>query len=248
LNEDVASLPELPLHAPAGELVLYGVNRHNALAILVFQALKSNVVVVDGRATRHTFFDAKVVPAASLAQHMDVLYSASDGPPPNALPEGARADSYALDLAGQNRLTHAMRRLSAMQLYRIQRRLHLAGLAREAGFVHHFIFYRFNCRIPATATIGEETSLAYGGIGLVIHKDAQIGNRVKIGQNVTLGARAGGEGPPIIEDDVFIGPNSVCLGGRIGKGALVGAGSVVLRPVEAGSVVAGNPARVLRTS
>src|SRR5919201_3101751 len=47
-----------------------------------------------------------------------------------------------------------------------------------------------------------------------------------------------------VEDDVSVGGNVTVLPGvRIGAGALVGAGSVVTRNVEAGTVVAGNPAR-----
>lgn len=46
-----------------------------------------------------------------------------------------------------------------------------------------------------------------------------------------------------VEDDVSIGGNVTVLPGvRIGAGALVGAGSVVTRNVEPGTVVAGNPA------
>jgi acetyltransferase-like isoleucine patch superfamily enzyme len=50
-----------------------------------------------------------------------------------------------------------------------------------------------------------------------------------------------------VEDDVSIGGGSVILPGiRIGARALVGAGSVVTRDVEADTVVAGNPARLRR--
>ena len=46
-----------------------------------------------------------------------------------------------------------------------------------------------------------------------------------------------------VEDDVSIGANSTILPGlRIGAGSLIGAGSVVTKNVEAGVVVAGNPA------
>lgn len=55
------------------------------------------------------------------------------------------------------------------------------------------------------------------------------------------------EEPVIIEDDVWIGCNVVVLKGvRIGRGAIVGAGSVVTRDVPPYVVVAGNPARVVR--
>jgi acetyltransferase-like isoleucine patch superfamily enzyme len=49
-----------------------------------------------------------------------------------------------------------------------------------------------------------------------------------------------------IERGAVIGAGAVLLPGvRIGKGALVGAGAVVLRDVEAGAVIVGNPGRML---
>jgi len=51
------------------------------------------------------------------------------------------------------------------------------------------------------------------------------------------------KGPIVIEDDVWIGSNSVILSGvTIGRGAVIGAGSVVTKDVERYGVVAGNPA------
>ena len=50
-----------------------------------------------------------------------------------------------------------------------------------------------------------------------------------------------------LEDDVSVGANVTFLPGlRIGQGAVVGAGSVVTRDVEAGTVVAGNPAQAIK--
>lgn len=50
-----------------------------------------------------------------------------------------------------------------------------------------------------------------------------------------------------IDDDAWIGAGTIILPGvAIGKGAIVGAGSVVTKDVEAHSVVAGNPAKVIR--
>lgn len=53
--------------------------------------------------------------------------------------------------------------------------------------------------------------------------------------------------PIIICDDVWIGTGSIILPGvTIGKGSIVGAGSVVTKNVPAYSVVAGNPAKVIK--
>lgn len=53
--------------------------------------------------------------------------------------------------------------------------------------------------------------------------------------------------PVVIEDDCWLGINSVIRQGvTIGKGAIVGANSVVVRDVEPYTVVAGSPAEVIR--
>jgi acetyltransferase-like isoleucine patch superfamily enzyme len=54
--------------------------------------------------------------------------------------------------------------------------------------------------------------------------------------------------PVVIEDDVWIGfKASILKGVRIGRGAIVAAGSVVTRDIPAWSIVAGNPAKVVRS-
>ena len=96
------------------------------------------------------------------------------------------------------------------------------------------------------ASIGENT---------MVDMNAVVGARGTIGKNVHIGAGAVVAGvleppsktPVIIEDDVMIGANAVILEGvRIKKGAVVAAGSVVTSDVEAMTVVAGMPARVIK--
>ncbi|TGL93315.1 antibiotic acetyltransferase [Leptospira barantonii] len=55
------------------------------------------------------------------------------------------------------------------------------------------------------------------------------------------------KGNTIVGNDVWIGTNAVILPGiKIGDGAIIGAYSVVSKDVPAYSIVAGNPARVVR--
>jgi acetyltransferase-like isoleucine patch superfamily enzyme len=52
-----------------------------------------------------------------------------------------------------------------------------------------------------------------------------------------------------VEDDVWIGANAIIVGHRmtrIGRGAIIAAGAVVTKDVPPYSIVAGNPARILR--
>ena len=69
-----------------------------------------------------------------------------------------------------------------------------------------------------------------------------------IGNNVTFAPSVKCNGNIIIEDDVYIGTGAIIHQGkhnrplRIGRGAVIAAGSVVTKSVEAGKTVFGNPA------
>ncbi len=54
--------------------------------------------------------------------------------------------------------------------------------------------------------------------------------------------------PLTIDDDVWIGARAIILPGckRIGKGAIIGAGSVVTKDVPDYAIVGGNPARIIK--
>ncbi|MGL5904915.1 MAG: DapH/DapD/GlmU-related protein [Cetobacterium sp.] len=55
------------------------------------------------------------------------------------------------------------------------------------------------------------------------------------------------KGKILIEEDVWIGSNSVILSGvKIARGSVIGAGSVVTKNTDKYSVVAGNPAKILK--
>ena len=104
--------------------------------------------------------------------------------------------------------------------------------------------------------IGDRAFINYGvdiaATGLVaIGADCLIGTHVSIIDNDFHGVvdrqRVPSPKPVIIGDNVWIGNRAIILPGvTIGEGAVVGAGSVVTRDVPARTVVAGNPARVVR--
>lgn len=58
----------------------------------------------------------------------------------------------------------------------------------------------------------------------------------------------GGKTPLVIDDDVWIGARAIILPGcrHIGKGVIIGAGSVVTKDIPDYAIVGGNPARIIR--
>ena len=104
--------------------------------------------------------------------------------------------------------------------------------------------------------IGDRAFINYGvdvaATGLVsIGADCLIGTHVSIIDNAFHGLMDRHEVPApqpvIIGENVWIGNRAIILPGvTIGEGAVVGTGSVVTRDVPARTVVAGNPARVIR--
>ncbi len=101
--------------------------------------------------------------------------------------------------------------------------------------------------LPPSAELGRGVLLGYQGLGVVIHKQARIGERVAIGTGVTIGGRAGRIEVPIIEDHVMIGSGAKIMGPvRVGRYASIGANAVVLTDIPAYAVAVGVPARVVR--
>lgn len=108
------------------------------------------------------------------------------------------------------------------------------------------LFLLTGCSIPASCSIGKGSYLAHGGVGAVINGDCLIGDRVSIGQGITIGGSFG-RGVPTIGSDVWISAGSRVLGDiKVGNNVIIGANSVVIRDVPDNSVVAGVPARLIR--
>ncbi len=102
--------------------------------------------------------------------------------------------------------------------------------------------------------IGPFTNIDRGALSDTIIGDytkidglCKIGHNNHIGRNVVITGCASIAGSNVIEDDVWVGPNSSLKEwGHIGKNAVIGMGSVVVLKVKEDTRVFGNPARKLK--
>ena len=89
------------------------------------------------------------------------------------------------------------------------------------------------------------------GMGVVIGETAEVGDRCLLYQGVTLGGtgKESGKRHPTLANNVVIGAGAKVLGAiEVGANTRVGAGSVVVRNVEANCTVVGIPGRVIHQS
>jgi thymidylate kinase len=91
-----------------------------------------------------------------------------------------------------------------------------------------------HCRLPADVYMPHP-------YGIVLHRQAIIGHRVTIMQQVMVGSRDHDQNiAPVIGDDVTIGAGARILGDvRVGNGATIGANAVVTRDIPPGATVVG---------
>ena len=145
----------------------------------------------------------------------------------------------------------------SMMLFGDYLQLRSTNLSNPLGVNHPVII----CTWQAGARLFIGNNFAMTGGSIVTAENIVIGNNVSVGANTTitdtdfhplhpeersLHPQAAVIAPVVIEDDVFIGMNSIILKGvHIGRGSVIGAGSVVTKDIPPGVIAAGNPARVV---
>ncbi len=137
---------------------------------------------------------------------------------------------------------------------------HAVALHRTANFFfrHRLIFIarlisqtnRFitGIEIHPGAKIGSGLFIDHG-MGIVMGETAEIGDNCTIYHGVTLGGtgKETGKRHPTIGNNVLIGAGAIILGPvNIGDNAMIGAGSVVMEDVEANTTVTGTKARAVK--
>jgi len=127
----------------------------------------------------------------------------------------------------------------------------LSGIEIGSGSTIHTgaSFYK-----PSNISIGKDTIIGEGAV-LDGRDKLQIGDHVDIASEVMIYNSQHDlesenfhaiSAPVVIEDYVFIGPRAIILPGvTIGKGAVVAAGAVVTKDVNAFEIVGGVPAKVI---
>ena len=132
-------------------------------------------------------------------------------------------------------------------IHRTAHALHRLGVPALPLLLALFNRFVFGCWIGPGARLGRRVSLGYGGLGVVIHDRAVIGDLVRIGTQVVIGGRSKLADVPVIGDRCVISTGAKVLGPiRVGDESVIGANAVVVDDVEARTVVAGVPARVLK--
>lgn len=112
-----------------------------------------------------------------------------------------------------------------------------------------FIRLPFGCQIGVGTKIGKKVDLGYGGLGIVIHERAVVGNNVNIGTCVTIGGTTKKNKVPVIGDYTIISSGAKILGPiKIGKNCVIGANAVVVNDIPDNSLAVGVPAKVIKSN
>ena len=144
--------------------------------------------------------------------------------------------------------------IRALSIYRLAHELHVQGVPLLPRIMTEYAHDRTGIDIHPGAMIGRRFFIDHG-TGVVIGETAEIGDRVRLYQGVTIGAASvrdaaslrGHKRHPTIEDDVTIYAGATILGGEtvIGRGSVIGGNVWVTASVAPGSRVLAEPARNL---
>jgi serine O-acetyltransferase len=167
-----------------------------------------------------------------------------------------------LDLLEEDYATHDRDPLQpglwAVAVHRLGRRALAAGDVRaraalDAGYrvLSTAVDWLWGIYLPRSVKLGRRVRIWHSGC--IVLAAREIGNDVHLRQDTTLGPapQVEGEEPPApglptIEDRADIGAGACVLGAvTVGRDALVGANSVVVKSVPPGATVLGVPARIV---
>ena len=140
------------------------------------------------------------------------------------------------DIKIRNDINSKIRQLGGQ----IPKLIHPNANVSKYSIVEEGVVINANSIVQAGAIVKKDTVITYN---VTIAHTSVIGECCQITAGSIIGAYVS------VHNFVFIGMGSIILSSKvkyIGKNAIIGAGSVVTKNVEANTVVAGNPAKVLK--
>ena len=138
--------------------------------------------------------------------------------------------------------------IHAMLAYRVAHKLYVNKKFLPARAVSQLARFLTGIEIHPGAEIGKRLMIDHGS-GVVIGETCIIGDDCTIYQGVTLGGtgKDTGKRHPTLGNNVMVGAGAKVLGPfKIGDGAKIAAGAVVLKEIPAGATAVGIPAKVVR--
>ncbi len=138
----------------------------------------------------------------------------------------------------------------ALTIHRISHKLWKYKLPLLPRLLSHATRFFTGVEIHPGAKIGKGVFIDHG-MGVVIGETSEVGDRCLLYQGVTLGGtgKEGGKRHPTLESNVVVGAGAKVLGAIcVGTNTRIGAGSVVVKNVEANSTVVGIPGRIVHQS
>ena len=155
--------------------------------------------------------------------------------------EGPGFSSRASEVVQTLRLAWVSDAFLAQALYRVKARLQALGVPLLPRLAHRLAMMLAGVCIGDPVVMAPGVYIMHGQV--VVDGLVQIGSGVVLGPFVTIGLRAGNFRGPTIEEDVHVGTGSRIIGPvRVGAGAVIGAGAVVVDDVMPGTTVVGAPA------
>ncbi len=138
--------------------------------------------------------------------------------------------------------------IHAMLAYRVAHKLYVNEKFLSARAVSQIARFLTGIEIHPGAQIGKRLMIDHGS-GVVIGETCIIGDDCTLYQGVTLGGtgKDTGKRHPTLGNNVMVGAGAKVLGPfKIGDGAKIAAGAVVLKEIPAGATAVGIPAKVVR--
>ena len=131
---------------------------------------------------------------------------------------------------------------SCENMYYRMHRLHNKGWKKTARFYKFLMWRLFYCFIPPEAKIGKHLVLPHHGFGVVMNQETSIGDDAIILHNTTFG-----NGLIEIGECFTIGAGASVIGPvKIGDHVTVGANAFVNQDIPSGSLVIGNPGKIIK--